>query len=249
MVSRMSRRTFLKLALASLASSACAPTDGSLSGQVPFAHRVVAAQGNPTPTPLPSADGTVAAFLAAWANGDYVTMYQLLTETDQAKISFEEFKARYFTALREATAVGIQAELRSLLSEGPQATAGFHVAWQTALFGRLKIDNVMPLRWENGHWAVDWSSRLVHPQLNDDYLMVRLDRVPMRGHIYDRNGLGLAVQGPVVSIGVVPGRIKDRQAVLAALTAVTGLRTEDIEAKIDSARSDWLVRLANIDPR
>lgn len=249
MVSRMSRRTFLKLALASLASSACAPTDGSLQGQMPFAQRVVAAQGNPVPTSLPSADGTAAAFLAAWSSGDYAAMYQLLTDADRAKISFEEFKGRYFTALREATAVGIYAELRSLLSEGQQATAGFHVDWQTALFGRLKIDSLMPLQWENGHWAVDWSSRLVHPQLNDDYLMVRLDRVPMRGHIYDRNGLGLAVQGPVVSIGVVPGRIKDKQAVLAALTAVTGLRAEDIEAKIDSARSDWLVQLANIDPQ
>lgn len=240
---------FLKLVLASLASSACAPTDGSLPAQAPLGFGVVAAQGNPTPTSLPSADGTAATFLAAWANGDYASMYQLLTDADRAKISLEEFKARYFAALREATTVGIRTELRSLLSEGTQATAGFHVDWQTALFGRLKVDNIMPLVWENGHWAVDWSSRLVHPQLNDDYLMVRLDRVPMRGHIYDRNGLGLAVQGPVVSIGVVPGRIKDRQAVLAALTAVTGLRSEDIEAKIDSARPDWLVQLANIDPQ
>src|SRR5574341_194327 len=196
---RLARRTFLKLALVSLAS-ACAP-----SGMpVPLPPAIVPPSPTPAPmptsTPLPSADGSAAAFLSAWSAGDYPTMYNLLIDANRLNISGDQFRARYENALREATATTVRAELRSLLHDRTRALADFRVEWDTTLFGPLEFDNTMTLGWEGGGWRVDWSSNLVLPRLGDDQKLALLDYRPVRGNIYDRDGLGLAVDGQVVTI-------------------------------------------------
>jgi len=249
MKSHLTRRMFLKLALASLTSAACAPTQAVLPISVPvFAPPTQSEPPTVTPTPLPSADGTVAAFLTAWTNSDYAAMYELLIEADRSKLSLDDFQTRYTDVLREATASGIKSELRSILNDVERATASFHADWQTAMFGRLGFDGIMPLNWEGGHWAIDWSSHLVHPQLNDDYTLVRLDQVPVRGNIYDRNGLGLAVEGQMVTIGVVPGWVEDMAHVLATLSAITGASPDAMRTKIANARPEWFVPLVDVSP-
>jgi penicillin-binding protein 2 len=248
---RLTRRAFLKIALASLAS-ACAPKDVSLPVEVPLPITLVPPSPTPlptpTPTPLPSADGAAAAFLSAWSAGDYATMYDLLIDSDRLNVSSDQFRARYVDALREATATTVRAELRSLLHDGLRAQAGFRVEWQTTLFGPLEFENTMPLLWEGGGWGVDWSSTLVLPQLGDDLKLVLLDRTPVRGNIYDRGGLGLAVDGRVVTVGVVPGWIVDEAMVLAQLSTITGVAPEVILDKIANSQPDWFVPIADVSP-
>ncbi len=245
------RRAFLKLALASVVS-ACAPKEVSLPAEIPLPITLVPPSPTPlptpTPTPLPSADGTAAAFLSAWSADDYATMYDLLTDAKRLSMSGDQFRARYANALREATATSVRAELRSLLHDGPGAIAGFRAEWKTTLFGPLEFDNAMKLGWEGGGWRVDWSSTLVLPQLGDDLKLVLLDRTPVRGNIYDRSGLGLAVDGRMVTVGVVPDWILDEATVIAQLSPITGVAPEVIRDKIASSQPDWFVPIADVSP-
>jgi cell division protein FtsI/penicillin-binding protein 2 len=135
-----------------------------------------------------------------------------------------------------------------LLHEGPRALAGFRGEWQTTLFGPLEFENTMTLRWEGGGWKVDWSPALVLPQLGEDLKLVFLDRTPVRGNIYDQGGLGLAVDGQVVTIGVVPGWIEDEAAVVALLSTVTGVAPQVIQDKIANSQPDWFVPIADVSP-
>lgn len=250
MNSRFPRRAFLKLVLASLAS-ACAPKESVLP-EVQLPITLVppspTPMPTPTPTPLPSADGTALAFLSAWSAGDYQTMYNLLVDSDRLSTSSDQFRARYVNALREATATAIRTEIRSLLHEGTRALAGFRGEWQTTLFGPLEFENTMTLRWESGGWKVDWSPALILPQLGDDLKLVFLDRTPLRGNIYDQGGLGLAVDGQVVTIGVVPVWIEDEAVVVASLSSVTGVAPEVIQDKIVNSQPDWFVPIADVIP-
>jgi penicillin-binding protein 2 len=242
---RLPRRVFLKLVLVSLAS-ACAPAE------VPLPVTIVRPSPTPlptlTPTPLPSADGAAAAFLAAWSAGDYGPMYDLLTDAHRLSLSRDQFRARYEDALREATATAVRAEVRSLLHEGPRALAGFRTEWRTTLFGPLEFDNKMNLLWEGARWGVDWTSTLVLPQLDDNLKLVLLDQTPVRGNIYDRGGLGLAVDGQMVTVGVVPGWILDEATVVAQLSAITGVAPEVIQDKIANSQPDWFVPIADVSP-
>ncbi len=250
MNNRFPRRVFLKLVLASL-TSACVPKESVLP-EVQLPITLVPPSSTPmptpTPTPLPSADGAALAFLSAWSAGDYQTMYNLLVDSDRLSASSDQFRARYVNALREATATAIRTDIRSLLHEGTRALAGFRGEWQTTLFGPLEFENTMTLRWESGGWKVDWSPALILPQLGDDLNLVFLDRTPLRGNIYDQGGLGLAVDGQVVTIGVVPVWIEDEVMVVASLSSITGVAPEVIQDKIANSQPDWFVPIADVSP-
>jgi len=259
MRSTWSRRAFLKLLLSTLAAGCAAHTDepGARSVRAPDAGVSALPPATPppsslsssTPTPLPSSDGTAVAFLSAWTSGDYVTMYDLLCQADRNTIPFEAFRERYLKAQTEATVTAIQNELRAVLTQGSSASASFRTVWQTNLFGPLSFDNVLPMVWEEGRWAVDWSSTLVLPALGDDLTLVLLNRSATRGNIYDRNGLGLAVQGKMVEIGVVPGRLPDDPSnVIAQLSVITGVTPQTIRKKIEAARPEWFVSIAHVRP-
>ena len=104
----------------------------------------------PPPTPtldaaLPPAEPVAQEFLAAWERADYTTMYSLVSNETQAKLSPEAFANRYTSAQSNATARFVRAQLRSALQEGDQLRANYHVEWDTALFGTLKSDHEMTL--------------------------------------------------------------------------------------------------------
>ncbi len=80
----------------------------------------------------------------------------------------------------------------------------------------------MALSYVEGRWGIDWSPALIFPQFSDDTFVQMTARVPARGNIYDRNGLGLAVQGELVEIGVVPGKIQDEANLLSQLSSYHG---------------------------
>ncbi|MFW6115452.1 MAG: penicillin-binding protein 2 [Chloroflexota bacterium] len=201
----------------------------------------------PTPTPVPTTpEAFAAAFLEGWESGQYATMYALLSPESQAAISAGAFTQRYQNALTSASVMTVTTRLKSVLREGEQATAEFDVTLETALFGTLTADNTMSLRLHSRTWRVDWDAGLIWPELAADHYFRTNHRIPLRADIYDQNGLGLATQGTVVTVGVIPGQIADEPALLEILSSVTGLATDVIRSRYASANPDWKVPIADI---
>ncbi|MFN8453134.1 MAG: penicillin-binding protein 2 [Anaerolineae bacterium] len=200
----------------------------------------------PTPTPLPSADAVAQAYLNAWSGGDYRTMYSLLTPSSQLRLSVEGFQNFYTSAMNQATVTQVQTQLQSLLHTGPQASATFHLTWQTNLFGVLAADNQMRLKFEEGRWGLEWQPTLVLPQLGEGVSLVFLSDQPVRGNIYDRNFHALATQGEMVTVGIIPQYVTDQKVVIANLANLTKVPPQKIEAQVAAARPDWFVPIAEI---
>ncbi len=251
----LSRRAFIKAMLASLAVAGCgAPKSGeegaleqlssSLGvGPTPTPTLI------PTPTPLPSADGVAQAYLQAWQRGDFTAMYRLLNASSRRRLSSGQFAAAYQNAARQSTAVNIQAQLQSLLADGPQATATFHSQWQTALFAALDADHVMHLRFEEGRWGIDWQPTLILPQLGHGVTLALLEEQPERGDILDVQQQILASNEQVITVGVVPALIpnSDRPEIIEQLAPIVGVDALKIEEKIATAPPNWFVPLGDID--
>ena len=199
-----------------------------------------------TPTPLPSPDATAAAYLSAWEAGDYATMYAYLSPASRAAIDAESFIQRYQSALATATALTVTTRLQSALQEGDRAYVSFHLELDTALVGTLITDTVMSLSLHGGQWGVDWDEGLIWPQLAGGRYFRMEYAIPIRANIYDRAGLGLATEGTIVTIGVIPGQIENEDALLAALTLVTGLSPDEIRGRYVAAPADWKVPIADI---
>jgi penicillin-binding protein 2 len=201
----------------------------------------------PSPTPLPpSPDAVAATFLSAWEAGDYATMYGRLSPESLAAVDFDSFAQRYQNALTAATVLTITPRLQSSLQEGDHAQVAFHLELDTALAGTLITDTVMTLDLHEGQWWVNWDTGLIWPQLADGHYFRMNYSTPIRANIYDRDGLALATQGVIVTVGVVPGQIENEAAVLEILTLVTGLSTEEIRSKYAGAPAEWKIPIADI---
>jgi penicillin-binding protein 2 len=206
-----------------------------------------------TPVPLPTldlppADEAAFAFLQAWERSDYAAMYSLLSPTAQEQVPEDAFTATYLQVAEEATLLGIKPQVLAAYQPDTYAEVSFAVTFQTALVGDFQVQNQMPLAFEEGRWGVDWTPALILPQLSEETFVRMTTWAPSRGNIYDRNGLGLAVQGELVEIGVIPGEIEDEAALLAQLSSVLGESPADIQARYAGAQLDWYVPLGQIGP-
>ena len=203
----------------------------------------------PTATPIPvppSADTTAAAFLQAWEMGDYGAMYTRLSPASQAAIDAAGFAQRYQNALATATVLTVTNRLKSALQQDDQAQVAFELRLDTALVGTLVTDTVMSLSLHGGQWWVDWDPALIWPQLADGRYFRMQYVIPARANIYDRDELGLAKEGTIVTIGVIPGEIADETALLEAVTSVTDLSPEEIRGRYVAAPAEWKVPIADI---
>lgn len=188
----------------------------------------------------------MAAFLSAWEQGDPEKMYALLAPARQAALPPEAFAARYRAAVQTATVLTATATPRTLLQEGPRAQAAVRLSWETALVGTLVTDTVILLTLQDGHWWVEGSGDLIWPGLGEANYLYMDYHIPARANIYDRNGLALAAEGKIVTVGVVPGRIRDEGIVLGVLSRVTGLSPAAIQARIAGRPADWWIPVADI---
>ncbi len=201
----------------------------------------------PTPTPsLPPADEVAFAFLQAWQRDDYPAMYSLLSPTAQETYSETLFADLYRQVVAEATIWRVEPRILAAYQPDLHAEVAFAVTFHTALVGDFQVQNQMPLTFAEGEWGVDWSPALIIPQLSAETLIRLTPRSPSRGNIYDRNGLGLAVEGERVEVGVVPGQIQDEAALLALLSPILGRSAADLQARYAQARPDWYVPLGQL---
>jgi penicillin-binding protein 2 len=215
----------------------------------------VACSSNATPQPTPAAtlgasqppaEPVAQEFLSAWERADYNSMYNLVSPETQARLSPEQFTNRYTAAQATATTQFVRAQLRSALREGETLHANYHVEWDTALFGTLAADHEMTWSLHDGQWRVDWEDGLVWPDLKDGGQFQLQYQIPRRANIYDREGRGLAVDGKLVTIGIVPGEIQDEATLLAGLSPILSLSPDDIKAKYANAAADWFVPLGDV---
>ncbi len=203
----------------------------------------------PSPTPdLPPADEVAFAFLQAWEQSDYAAMYSLLSQASLEETSEEEFTTTYIQVTEEATLLGVRTQILASYQPSTQAQISFGVVFRTAFVGEFEVQNEMGLAYEGGLWRVNWSPALILPQLSTESFVRMTTWAPSRGNIYDRNGRGLAVQGELVEVGVVPGEIEDEWTLLARLSAVLGTPTADLQERYASALPYWYVPLGQVTP-
>lgn len=213
------------------------------------------ATGTPVPTAvppptieLPPADEAAFAYLQAWERGDYAAMYSLLSPTAQEQVREDEFTATHLEIAEEATLLGVKTQILAALQPDTYAEVSFSAAFRTALVGDFQVQNQMALAFEEGRWGVDWTPALIFPQLSDETFVRMTTWSPSRGNIYDRNGLGLAVQGELVEVGVIPGDLEDEQATVSLLSEVLGVAVADLRDRYTAAQPDWYVPLGRIKP-
>ncbi len=200
-----------------------------------------------TPTPVPGGAAEIGqTFYQAWAKGDIIGMYSLLSPQSQALVDNNTFVTQYETAMRTATVEAIRIQPLAASQEGARGSFQVQVIWDTAVLGPIERTHSVDLAFANGRWGVIWHEGLILPELTGGHKLVLDYKAPSRGNIYDVNGKALAYQGSSILLGVVPGRIEDEAGLLATISPLLNLTPEQIQEKYAAAQADWYVPLGDI---
>lgn len=192
-------------------------------------------------TPAPDAQAAVTTFWEAVQADDYETMYNMLTQSSQAGITFEDFSKRWRDSLNMMSASSVEFSVMSSQLSPYDAEVGYSVTYKTALAGDIQRDHVMRLTKEDGGWKVQWDEALILPDLAGGNQLVMEYSTPARGDIYDRDGQPIVTQADAFAFGIQTGQLNPdtRELLARELGFLCGLDPLAIENQIDASGPGW----------
>ena len=199
-----------------------------------------------------AAQQTLANYLDAWRDADYVIMYAALAASVSDNLSFSTFRNQYLDAARALTLQSIDYELMAMAPHETRAdalVALYRITFHTTLVGSFSDDerSLTLVRAADGRWGIDWRPGLIFAELDDGASLQLLTSETGRLNIYARDGRPLADQsGTRVLVNVVPGRIPNLENCLAALALIMDHDAESIRAQIARTPADWLLEVGSI---
>ncbi len=211
--------------------------------------------GFPTSTPIslqptilsaPSPERAARAYLDGWQSGDYPGMYSRLSAGSQSAMTEEQFTDFYKEVHLQATVRSLDYRILTVEMTPTDATVEFEVTLHTILVGDIIRPTRILLKKQDAGWRVAWDGKTVLPELENGNTLVMHRVSPVRGIIYDRNGLALASQAEAVDIGVVPAEITDEDGVLTALSAALHISRETIRRMYADAAPEGYVPIGDV---
>ncbi|QSS98732.1 penicillin-binding transpeptidase domain-containing protein [Pontibacillus sp. ALD_SL1] len=203
----------------------------------------------------PKPEDTFTSYMDAWEKGEYGEMYELLSEGAKEGITKEEFTELYTNSYEKMSmenlevTYGLSEEQNQDKESSP--VFDFDVTMET-IGGKIDFSHKAELIYEEGEetdrWAMKWAYSMIFLEMEEGDT-VQVDTVsPERGEIYDVNGEGLAVKGPVLEVGIVPGVMENEEELKKRLSEILGLSVEKIDQKLNQSwvKDDLFVPLAMV---
>lgn len=162
---------------------------------------------------------------------EYGKMYAMLDKETVQDISEEEFITRN-SAIYEGIGTEDMAVKVTEYDEGKR-TVKYHASFDTVA-GNISFNNEAAFVKEGDGYRLVWDDSLIFPGLEaDDKIKVSVTQAE-RGRILDRNDRVLAGKGTASSVGIVPGKLEDRERAVEEIAELLALEPEVVEKKLDA---------------
>lgn len=179
---------------------------------------------------------------------EYEEMYAMTADQGGDGISREEFierNSRIYQGM-EVSHVKIS-RVRAGKVRGRQVSVSYDTSFETVA-GRVTFSNTAVIVKEKGGCRLQWDHDLIYPSLRSTDKIQVSTREAKRGRILDRNGRMLAGEGTAVSVGIVPGKLEDKEKALDQIAALLNTDAETLEEKLSAewVQEDSFVPVATI---
>ncbi len=196
-------------------------------------------------TRTPSPEELLVRYMDCIPEREYGQMYEMLNVEASADISREDFIRR-----NEAIYEGI--EVRNMAIEitaydKKQLAVSYRTSFDTAA-GNISFENEAFFRNGKEGYELVWDDSLIFPNL-DSSDKVRVSVIQAaRGGILDRNGRVLAGKGTASSVGIVPGKLENRDEAIPKIAELLECKPETIEKKLAAkwVKEDYFVPIQTI---
>ena len=162
---------------------------------------------------------------------EYEEMYAMLHIEASGNVSQEDFVTRN-SAIYEGIEVQNVA-VKIIAYDEEQMTVTYQTSFDTVA-GTISFENeALFLKDEEGYKLV-WDDSMIFPNLTStDKVRVSTTQAE-RGEILDRNGRVLAGKGTASSVGIVPGKLENREEAIAQIVELLEITPEAIEKKLSA---------------
>ena len=145
---------------------------------------------------------------------EYEKMYKMISKEHSSNISMEEFVKRNKNIYEGLETKDLSIKILNEKSNGKEIS---YLTSFNTLAGEVKFQNEVNFIKEKFKYKLVWKDSIIFPQLESTD-KVRIDTVEAeRGQILDRNGKVLAGKGVASSVGLVPGKIQDKENTIIKL--------------------------------
>lgn len=170
-------------------------------------------------------------YMAHIPAGEYEEMYAMLDTEASGGITQEEFVQRNSAIYEGIELQNLQVEVTGF-DEGSK-TVTYQSAFDTAA-GPVSFENAAVFAKGKDSYRLIWSDSLIFPGLDSaDKVRVSVTEAE-RGRILDRTGRVLAGPGVASSVGIVPGKLKNRAEAVQRLAELLETDPKIIENKLSA---------------
>lgn len=195
--------------------------------------------------PDASPEETLKEYMSYISNQKYEQMYEMIDVGASGNICQEDFVKRNSAIYEGIDVDNMKVHITSYDKE--QKEICYETSMDTVA-GNVTFENNVSFIQEKGTYKLVWSDSLIFPELDStDKVKVSVTNAE-RGQILDRNGRVLAGKGVASSVGVVPGKLENRDDAISQLADLLEMKVEDIERKLSAkwVKEDSFVPLKTI---
>ena len=184
---------------------------------------------------------TVTGFLRAWQRGDTRTMTKLVAPPTNGVAAAYQQQSGEFGSW-PSTRIVTFTKGASIATTTFAATFRFKSGQAWSYRGVLSLTHL-----SNG-WRVTWTPATVHPLLTAATLFHTSRTFAPRAAILAENSAPLTVDAPVVTVGIQPSRMKNRDETTKAVTDLLQLDPKLVPSRLDApgVQPDYFVEITTI---
>ena len=184
-------------------------------------------------------------YLQKWKQGKYSDMYKMLSSKSQQLIGENDFIDRYNKIFDAIHIKDMDITVDKITEDNHVNYLPVKIVFHTETIPEFEKNYTLPLVKEKGEWKIDWTPKLIFPELemNDKVYIEEID--PKRGDILDRYKNTLAADGKAYTVGAVPGAIPDKDKFARLLAPMLEVKEEYILKQLDQK---WVILLCPSNP-
>lgn len=170
-------------------------------------------------------------YVDAVSKQKYDEMYYMIDTKNLKNVTKEEFKQRNSNIYEGIEAKNFDLEIVEKKNGGK--TIRYQCSFDT-IAGRVSFENESHFAFRKEGWKLIWDDSMIYPNLgSEDKIRIKTTKAE-RGRILDRSGQRLAGSKAASLVGIVPGKLKDKEKAISRISELLGVNEKTIEDKLSA---------------
>lgn len=168
----------------------------------------------------------------------YDENYNMLTAESKERITRENFIERHENIYQGIEMSNMQVEITNVEEKEDTCKITYNLAMDTKA-GTVSFTKTVSLSKDKDKekgYLINWGSNLIFPSLDETDKVRVKTTTAKRGEIFDKNGVMLAGEGKVSSIGIVPGKLgENKEESIEQIANLLGISVDTINKELSAS--------------